>query len=110
MASRQKAKLKRPVQKTKKPHWVYLEIAEYIEKKHGVDLRCYKGNPDHDFWMWLHDHNSYFSNESYIYVNTYYYGTHDDPAPPGEEWVAEILKLFVEFEDEEGDVYCWLSW
>jgi hypothetical protein len=101
-------KLKRPVQKTKKPHWVYLEIAEYIEKKHGVDLRCYKGNHDHDFWMWLINHNSYFSNESYIYVNTSYFaGSKPDP---DEMWVVEILKLFEEFEDEDGDVFCWLSW
>lgn len=81
----------------------YSEISRYIEDKHSVNLRRYKGsNEDPDWRNFWHSllgalditRGCYRSISSEIYFK--------------HEWEREILQMFI---DEFGDhIRCWFDW
>jgi len=135
--------------------WDYREIVDYIQNKHGVDLRDYAGkfsgknsfgswcdskgygqidpdgknrgeshiwcrefnqdvaegkwieSPYLDFWHWIMDVCE-IHNGCYFHVPIDYWKNRT--IPENKKWIAEILKMFEEFADEKGDVFCWISW
>lgn len=132
--------MKKPKQKTSKPHWDYHEVIEFIEKKYKIETRGYtpkcgfteaqlEENKKHyrgtdskpylDFWHYLTD-NSEVHNGCFMYLNLlgdHYKGKKkDDGDWDGDDeyrprWVREIQKMiYDEFKPKHGEMKCWVEW
>lgn len=121
----------KPVPITMKPAFNYNQVIDYIEDKHGINVRDYAGRhstgiyddskPYLDFWHWiLEETSNSIHNECYAYIPVDYkksgefwgYDINDEERFP--YWVKEILDIIhAEFSDgldEEGNMYVWIEW
>lgn len=118
----------KPKKRSRKSHYDYNEISDYIEKKYNIELRGYKKKKDgiyRDFWHWLLQRNE-IHNGCYIYLipedidydqvikDEDYIGIpkskwDGDYAPP---WCIEICQLFIKEFPEllESDVEVYVEW
>ncbi len=92
-------------------------VEDYIEAKYKCKLRGF-GRPDNyyelpfeetkkipylDFWYYLIECNENVSNGSFIYV--------PEPHEGQEPWQRQICEwIHAEFENDMGDVFCWVAW
>jgi len=77
--------------------------------EHKVDIE--RGHwyepPYQDFWHWLLDVCE-IRNGCYFYLPISYFKV--KKPLENQKWIVKILKMFEEFKDEDGKVFCWVSW
>ena len=85
-------------------YYDFIPCRDYLNELHGVDMDCYEGNCNQDFWGWILERHD-IHNDCTIYMHK------DDVNDDEPEWVKTIYGWWIEeFGDESGEITLHVWW